>query len=141
MIDILYEQVEIPLLNGGSTFVDCAARVGPMAVTRVLSGKEWTLTYLPVGYRIPYNFTLEAIAEACLRRIDEVVDWPGFVETFANGGEPNAADEVREICVAYGGIHKISQYDHERISASLRQAIDDHLGEPGFPNCNGGNSE
>jgi hypothetical protein len=141
MSDTSYEQLEIPLLNGGSTVVDCAARVGPMAVTRVLSGEGWTLTYLPVGYRIPYNFTLETVAEACLRRIDEVVDWPGFVETFANGGEPNAADEVSKICVAFGGIHKKSQYDHERMSTSLRQAIDDHNGEPGPPNCDGGHSE
>jgi hypothetical protein len=138
MSGVSYEQVEILLLSGRSTIVDCAARIGPMAVTRVLSGKGWTLTYLPIGYRIPYNFTLEAVAEACLRRLDEVVDWPGFVETFANGGEPNAADEVNKICVAFGGVHKKSQYDHESMSAFLRQAIDEHDGEPSSSNNDGG---
>lgn len=98
------EQLEIVLDGDRHMLVDCAARLGEMAVTRAPNRVSWRITHVPTSFAVPYDFASASAAEHALYEIDKIVDWPGFVRALAGGTRPNTVPDVMAICTACGGL-------------------------------------
>lgn len=88
---------------GGARIVDVAVRLGDVAVTRSFDDVGCRITHIRTEFSVPYVFASSPAAEVAAVEIGELVDWPGFVKSLANGKKPNSISAIKAICRKYGG--------------------------------------
>ena len=120
-----YERITIRGLDH-DFITDCAVRLGDLAVTRSENGDGWRITYLRTGHCLPAIFPSVSIAEACARKLNDMVDWRRLSEAVASGGRPNEINKILQICREHGGKKRRSRtyYESEQSRMVLRERLD-----------------
>lgn len=80
--------LEIIGADGMPYATECAARLGSLAVTRVLAGDgdeahPWTITHVPSGFGVNTGFASARAAENAMRRIAALVDFDWLAASLA----------------------------------------------------------
>ncbi|HSF96969.1 MAG TPA: hypothetical protein VLA52_18225 [Thermohalobaculum sp.] len=98
------DSIAIETTIGVTVEVEVAARRGAMAVTRQIEGSGWTLTHVETGFRVPFDFAVQARAIAALGALDALVDWEAFLAARVTGRDVSTTIMVIcEICESLGG--------------------------------------